>query len=557
MQPSSNGLSRCFLFITILFSTAPAFDEIDIPLLPRDENEARILLNEGALDPALWRRVEPFYTAPLCVPAGELAILQDLFFSLPDDLPAGETALSKYLPWDNAARERLFADYPELLPFKPVLSFENSGLGRAPGEMAFSFSKPPGSDTMRQYAQFSVGRERSFARAEGRVDFTDAYGRWHRRGVTVSPGRACRFSVGNFDAGDDGRLFSGYFPAPRETDTTISGNWLYGASPSWNGAFFSAGAAPDRKKGRPGIAGKAFMHAGPTERMAHGECAAGLGGPVSFRSGVSYLETLDSAARILEETGYFQCGLSFVSKDGWHCGLQSGFDIRQPGFVPFDLTCSHRGKRSGLNAALTVLPHGFYAPRGALAHYITDKTGLGDTADDYATAVDVRFTHSQSSLFAWTPRMTAIFAGEALRYLNAEIGASGRWLFGYRVLYSWSPLYRPEARTKVRRQGLFEFSFPVSRAIHFETVNRFTGMSDGYWRYSGTVAPCIEVGRVLRIAPLVALSASGTRPLEKTAGIRQTLRFTDKTRSEVKIEKQFPAGNGTGLSAQGRMSFLF
>ena len=143
--------------------------------------------------------------------------------------------------------------------------------------------------------------------------------------------------------------------------------------------------------------------------------------------------------------------------------------------------------------------------------------------------------------------------------LATEIGASGRLAFiqAYRVHYRWSPQFRADGSTVIRRQGLLECSVPLGRTIFFTITNRYSNGSEGYWRYTGEIAPQFKFGRVVRIAPLLVLSTASTQSFEKTAGIQQTLRFSDKTYSEIKVEKQFPESNSGDFSAQGMMSFLF
>jgi hypothetical protein len=549
----------CFLMYLLLIGNASALDEIDIILLPRDEKDAGVMLGEGVLDSSVWDKVEPFYTTPLCVPRGELRILKDLFFSLPDSVPTTPSALAPFLPWDNAAQERLFAEYPELVPFKPILSFENSAPGSFPGKIEFCFSQPFNSDTVRQFALFSVGQGHGLASAEGRVDFTDAYGRWYRRTVSIVPHAGYSVTFGNFGSDFRDRLFFGYFPVAHGVDTSLMDNWLYGTSRSWNGVFFCM--EQERKKGedRVSVTEKAFYHAGPGERIGFCEGMIAIDERVTFQSGFSYLETIDSTKRMVLKTGYYQCGITVTPGKNQLCELQSGFDLRCPTLVPFELTWSRSDDRSRLHVSLTGLPDGFYAPRSALVHYITSKTGMGDTVDGYTTAADVQFTHVQSAVFSWTPRITAIFVDDALRYLTTAIGVSGRTVpgYNYRAVYSWSPLFHINGPTVFRNEALLEESIPLCNVLRVIMINRCNSESDGYWRYTGTFSPQFEIGRVIRVAPLLVLSAAGSRSFEETAGIRQTLLFSEKTFSEINIEKQFPLSGSGNLSVQGRMSFLF
>lgn len=557
MSCNRQKVFRIFLLGLLFFISTSAFNEVDIQELPRDENEARILLGEGALDSALWLKIEPFYITPVCVPRGELSLLQELFFSLPDGLPSTPSALARYLPWDDAAQERLFAKYPELLPLKPILSFEYNGEKPGTGKTAFCFSRPGCSDTMRNFALFSVRDKSSAVQAEGRVDFTREYGRWYRRNVTVVPYSGYALSFGNFGGGCGDRLFSGFFPAAGAIDSSAAGNWLYGNSRSWNGVQLTT-VGTRRKKNSGGVAAKAFVHAGPTERMGHGDATTEIIGRVLLQTGFSYLQTIDSN-KAGSETGYFHYGLVFDPAKNSRFELQSGMDLHRPEQVPFDVLWTHHGETSRMHASVAGLPDGFCAPRSALGHYVTGKTGMGDTIIGYVTAIDLQYTHLRGTGFAWTPRISSIFADDALRSLEAEIGVSGRLSFVrmYRARYAWSPRFATEGRTMFYRQGIFECSVPLGRSFSFAHTSHLTSRSNGYWRYSGTITPQLEFGRVARLAPLFALSSSSTRSLETSAGIRQTLQFSEQTWSEIKIEKQFPESAGENFSAQGRMSFLF
>ena len=75
------------LALCLCIGSAVAVTEINFPLLPHDPDDAHRLLAEGTLASAVWRKIEPFYTAPINVPQGDLQILADLFIEASVESP--------------------------------------------------------------------------------------------------------------------------------------------------------------------------------------------------------------------------------------------------------------------------------------------------------------------------------------------------------------------------------------------------------------------------------------------------------------------------------------
>ena len=293
-----------------LFSGVVAVSEVDLPKLPADEDEAYRMLGEGTLDSSVWRKIEPFYTMPIHVPQGDLPILQDLFSELPHDLPSTPAALSLYRPWNDSAQQSFFSDFPELVPFKPILSFESDPAVSVPCQTGFYFSRRGNSDTARQYALFSIGDPAQVS-AGGRIDFTDAYGRWFRRTVSVAPKSNVRIACGNFSPNRRSFLSSGYFPSGGKTDAALSNNWLYGTSRTWNGV--QVGFSPGNETQT-----EAFFHSGQTEQIGQLSGNVNLSRRISCFGSVSYLRTMDQNNHG-KDYRYFCTGLEIVPAPSWKC----------------------------------------------------------------------------------------------------------------------------------------------------------------------------------------------------------------------------------------------
>ena len=244
--------------------SAVAVIEINLPQLPADEDEAQRMLAEGTLDSSVWRKVEPFYTMPVRVPQGDLRILQELFSELPMDLPVTPEELAQYLPWHAHEQQKFFTDFPELVPFKPILSFENDSSAAAPAQTGFYFSRwrmaeRHGNMRFLQSVTFPA------ITTSGRADFTDSYGRWFRRSITIVPEKHLRITGGNFNPIFSNNLFTGYFPASSVADAEITENWLQGTSQTWNGLSVDFLSEPEQQYRH--ASAEAFFHSGGTEQI--------------------------------------------------------------------------------------------------------------------------------------------------------------------------------------------------------------------------------------------------------------------------------------------------
>jgi hypothetical protein len=544
-RPVQNLSIACqYLSITmILAGMAFSFDEPGLPILPADEDEASRMLAEGSLDSSLWNDISQFYTATINVPRGELAILQELFYNLPDDLPVTAAALSAFEPWGKKERERFYETYPDMEPFAPILTFETPSAGLFPGQTAFYFSRRGVTDTSRQYVRFSAGREK-VASVSGRVDFTNAYGRWQRRSVAFAPAKNVRIEAGNFGTTAHQKLFLGYFPGKDDDDSLPAANWLYGGARTWNGARMRAGTT--RRGDKTGLSAEVMLHDRPSERIAFFESGVALTRRGTFFTGVSYLQTHDSIACPEQYYihGAFSCDLGY----GWKADAVTGIVAAEPRRVPLLLDVSNQVAGNHFRSTLSFLPKGFFAPRSRLF--------ISALNQDEVSA-DLYYTHSYSTFFSIHPEINCRFGGSELWYLAASIGVRGAVPVTYGLRYAWLPDLKNGIFEQARHQGAFSIGVPLGTMIFIDCSNTSTIQSSGYWRNRTIVAPGITFSRALFVTPIFIISGSASSAWERIIGIKQVLSLQEKTFTEFSIEQQVPFSSWESVRAYGKMSFTY
>lgn len=532
---------------------SPAADELAAPALPQDEDDAARMLANGALDSMLWQKLRPLYAAPLCVPAGELALLQTIAPALQDDLPAGAGELRKYAPWDQKRQELFFRDHPKLVPFRPILSFESGPANRSAGSAAVYCSRWGSGDTARTFARFSMGGE-DRAAVSGRVDFTDAYGRWYSRTATAALLPGARLVCGNFNPLLEEDLFFGYFPRSLKSDTTPADSWLYGTAPSWNGVLVSF--LPQGPPGGGPAGGEAFFHERPTERI----CAVGGRYQASMRcrlsGGVSYLRARDTTGVSVEKE-YLSAGLAFDVSPLWRGEFRCGADAAFPGTVPFILSVSRGNVPDQWTGVVMFLPRGYRAPRSATGRVLLSRCGMGDTARQGLTAIDLSFSHAGNAAFSCRPRFFCAFAGERARYCSASIEIDGRSLLAYRFCYVWTPLGPGLISGGGSHLVSAAWSVPVlSEKVSLACSQTAILLSREIRDYRLSVSAPVEAVPALRVVPLFTLDAARNRPADRYVGVRQALMLFDRTFTDATVEQKLPFSSKGDFRVRARMSFL-
>jgi hypothetical protein len=539
----------------MLFASVLAISEIDLPILPADENEALRMLAEGALDSSVWQKIEPYYTMPIRVPQGDLGILKELFPELPEKLPSAPDELSKYLPWDEEAVKTFLAYYPDLEPFTPILSFENSPLippTCQAGMAGFYFSRRGAADSGRQYALFSLG-DPEHASAGGRIDFNDTYGRWFRRSLSAVPASGMSIAIGNFSPKFRTPLFSGYFPSAETQDTSLSDNWIYGKARTWNGASADIYLTADGQKGSPAEA-EAFFHASPTEHIGQLDGCVRLSSRMSCFGGFSYLRIINKD-NSLNNAGYFHTGFRLSSARAWECEIQSSVNCKEPASIPWQVTVTHNAKEASFNGTLIGIPRHYVAPRSETLRILQSRA-KEDSVPGYLLNADLRFCRKLAWFLSCAPRLNCLLDNGRPCYCSSAIEFSGRSWCGYRLWYSWSPLLR-NAESISSQQIIADCSFPLSKKLIVEASNRCLSRSGSYWSNRFRITAAVKANHTLELSPRFTIYGNSAGQLEKIAGIGQRLLFFKKTFSNITLEQKFPFSSWETIRAIGQMSFYF
>jgi hypothetical protein len=550
-----HNLSIVFLFILPALSGSGAlygFDEITIPLLPADEEEAMDALADGTLDTSLWNEIRQFYTAPINVPAGELSLLQEIFFSLPDDLPVSATRLHVYEPWGEQEQRRFFEKYPELEPFTPILSFNAPAAPASfPVQAAFFFSRQGTTDTSRQYGRFSIGKERSLY-AGGRVDFTDSYGRWQRRSITCSPFKNARLETGNYSTGQRHKLFYGYFPNAETVDSTPLESWVYPSARTWNGVKASA----SRQAGNSNrLSAEVSFHDRPSERIVVTEGSVFLGRRLSLNAGGSYLRLTE----VPHDQGHYyaQGEISCNIGKGWKGSVLTGVAADAPQRVPLFAAINNQNSLHRLRSTITFLPRGFYAPRSYCAQTAKQWSAGGDTLDRDILSTSISSTHRYFPFFSLSPEVSAVFLSHDLCYIKTTIGCSGSFPIAYRLRYTWSPASKTGISELIRHQSFATVECPLGSRARLVWTNSSIITSDRNWRSRTVVSPSFNLSRALILSPLAIMYRNIGGQWERRIGIKQVLTLMEKTFSEIHLEQDVPFYSWERLRAYGTMSFAF
>jgi hypothetical protein len=533
-----------------LFTYSAAMSEIEVPLLPADENEAIRMLEEETLDSSVWRKIEAYYIMPLSVPQGELHILQDQFPELPADLPVAPDELSRYFPWDDGAVKMFFADFPELVSFQPILSFETGPAVPFPGRAALFFSRRGANDSGRQYALFSLGDPARLS-AGGRVDFTDAYGRWFRRSLSAAPLSGVRVVCGNFSPKRRTPFFSGYFPPAGDADTAVADNWLYGGARTWNGVSATVSLAHD-KKALYAVDAEAFCHAGRFEQIGQLNGSIVLSRRLTGFGGISFLRTIDPD-KPAGNSGFLHTGLEFYPAPQWRCEFQSSVNGENPAAVPWQASVSHVAGGSAFKGTFTGLPEKYASPRAETVRLLRTRA-KNDSVSGYLLSSDLLFRQKLNRFLTFAPRLNCLLSGGRPCYLFSGFEFSGRAWCGYRCGYSWSPLFH-DTGLAYRQQVTAECSLPVSKKAGIELYgNRLSGQ--GYWSSRLRVFVPVKANGALEVTPLFMIYANRFGTQEKTAGIRQRLLLYKKTFSDITVEQELPFSSWETIRVRGKMSFF-
>ena len=316
--------------------------------LPANSVIARSMLKEGTFDSLEWLKIEPYYALPLCVPAGELGVLQNLYPQLLSKIPVSNGALRKYGSWSDYDIIHFFHDYPELLDFQPILDFSYSP-ATFKGRCIFTSNKSEENPLADNKMQFSLEPVK-FTKFSGRITFSDKYTRWDNRLLRILLPANILLQIGNVDGIPDKGLFFGCFQKKAQLkDSSIISNWLYGNRQLWNGIHlvFTASSPRDHRSKKV----IAIAHKQPNEQIAGLVTEIEIVRNLTFVLGMAGIESAIPDIR----TAYVFTGLKISSKS-FKTEILTGADIFQPTLFPMLLVTEYLHENGNLLGRVSTFP---------------------------------------------------------------------------------------------------------------------------------------------------------------------------------------------------------
>jgi hypothetical protein len=511
-------------------------------ILPSDAREAEIMLREGSLDSTEWQLIEPFYVQPINVPQGELSLLSEVFDVRIGALPATAQALSRYYPWDKDAIARFFADYPELVKYKPILTFEVSDEAHmSSAGLALSTSNTRTTTALSRFALepgFGVA-------ASGGISHGDTADVWVRRVVTYSFPNIASLSAGNFVMGEENGLFYGYFPTDTGRVTTLS-NWKYAGSRAWNGLFVRS----DRWRT---ARFSAFYHERPTEKAYGVFCDIGPSDLWVVSGGVSRCAPGISNTAPVADDYFFHYGVSGCAK-GFEYSINAGSPRSSPLSVPASAQISRKSQNEGFSVIVARLPAGLTLSRSKIAFDCRNELDLGDSI----SSSDISLADCHTSLSLSRALSTSLFisyVSSAQRAtLTAGAEASGRSFVEYKATYSY---HMSTAASLETHKIDLTIERAINKFVRPSVVCNCYFTSAGFESVRGRVPVAISWPQGLLFAPYGALYAGSTGDRLYTTGIKEELRLSQRTWCDCDASTSITQTNSREWNINARACFCF
>lgn len=384
--------------------------------LPANPVIARSMLQEGTLDSLEWLKVEPYYALPLCVPAGELSLLQNFYPQLLSKIPITNELLRKYEPWSDYDIILFFHNYPELLDFQPILDFTFCP-GTFKGRYVFTSNKSEENPLADNRMQISM-EPLKFAKFTGRVTFLDNYCRWDNRLLRISLPANIVLQFGNIDEIPDHGLFFGYFQnIPQLDDSLIISNWLYGKRQLWNGINLVLNSTPPRDNLCKKII--AIVHKQPNEQIA------GLLSQFEFARKMSVVLGISGINSAIPDllTAYVFTEFKFTS-NRFKTQILTGLNIHQPTLFPLFLVTEYLHERGNISCRVSSYPKSGSYPYSKL--WQTLRYALNsDSTTEQLTRVILESSFNYVNETRVSNSIEVDYSNGLLTNLNASIKVTG------------------------------------------------------------------------------------------------------------------------------------
>ena len=490
--------------------------------IPYNERILLIELEEGILDSLYWEELSPFYFQPLSVPFGELRYLYDLFPNLPKHLPLTSQKLEKYEPWTPENIDIFFEDYPFLLPFKALLSF-NTNIKKSFGYIQFSSKITNYSSSYNPTVSINLKPFKNF-NVEGKFTLDNNPITWQRRRLTFRLPYLGKIQTGNFNLVLNKGLFYGYFPKSKDTTNYIKKNWLYGESRTWNGI---TSKTPFGEK----VILDIFFHKRKTESISGIKITYNPNLLFTFYGALSgsYLREYTKKDTTLSA----HLGLLFKKKI-ISLSIESGVDLLKLNEIPFysDIKFGQAGQKYTLT--FLRIPERFSAPRSRILHSIYNNLEVNDSTKGVITMTSISSIRAMTDHIKQTASVSCIFTNY-LSYLRVSFKFAVKKPFDYSLTYSiWSENGVNRIKQKIKFSHINWFTKYLGIASHMSlNFDQFDQME--YWRFLVNLRGNLKFFSTYSISPVVTYIVKNDKIRDFSIGLKQHLNLFEKTYGEFTL----------------------
>ncbi|MBD3421883.1 MAG: hypothetical protein GF398_17365 [Chitinivibrionales bacterium] len=519
-------MGRHFSICCVAACIAGAYCLADIrglpPALPSSPHQAYQWLQDGMLDSAVWREIEPFYLEPIIVPEGELERLATLLPEWQWLLNIPPDTLESFKPWDAYQIKRFFTRYPDLKLFKPVLSFHDpdarvwlTGLFQV---AVVERNRPP----VVLARVNSIKSELVSVRSSATLDADIA--RWNRRSIRLTPLRRLKATLGNFHrSGENGFAF-GYFPGVDLDNQEVGENWLFARSRTWNGIAVDYQPVD-------ALDNALFVHYRPTERIGGFATAMryrnafgriGLKGLIAHESERATNDSL-LFGDIDAAYDFSAFGVSFSSTAALS-PLRSS--------MPFRLGLEHVGEELAARSDFVYIPSTFSSPRSRLLHRYRSTLDL-DSLPSSVSELSTQIYFKLAKILRIKPCLSYVYCSTRSA-LAASVRLSGSDAFDYACTYRYVAADSELAHKFIARVSDFKLA-----ALKLDGRLALYATNDDFMSASLRQACLFEFGELFQLAPELYLYANTADHIKIVPGIHYQCELFEKTATRLSLEFPF------------------
>lgn len=520
------------------YSLDPLFED-----LPATYREAARAAEDGLIEPTVWTIIRKYYAEPLNVPQGELRYLSDALPDMESMMPSKPGQLSKYEPWTPDKVSEFFEDFPALMRFRPILSFETKNAPHF-ANVRFLSRINRKEDEYRHSARFILSPAGPIL-ADGTVSFENSFARWQRRLLSVKIPGSGRIHAGNFSYSMNNGLFFGLFPSQDRSYNDMGKNWIYGSTASWNGVSMESGI------GRKSTV-SALIHKQPTETIIGAKAEIQPFPSLSIYAGGSRLVL--TGADDLDEKLYAVHGGLSLQKKGWSADLHTGIDPLSPYSVPLTLKLGRSAGRSSVSGAYIRIPEGFYAPRSRLANSLSNRLDFEDSITTDISAFEISYSDSIKGTVRQAVRGLYLIGNHGNAF-DASVKITGKIPLQYTLSYA----FYASGFDYTRHLFRILLRHPPKEDIRLSTELSYLLKPHVCSRLSSRLLADIDVFSMMTVSPFITFSAS-TNPSngrDFAFGLKQSIFLFNKTFGEITCTIPITRFEDEGIELNAQTCFNF